>query len=329
MHPAVVVVGSYNQDYAWRSDCLPQPGETRRALGFATGPGGKGYNQAMACHRQGVPTCLIAALGDDTLAGLARHHAEHEGLACRWQIVTGAATGSACVLIDADGQNRILVHLAANERLDAAFVRAARADFASARVVLAQLETGIAPVRAALCLARDHGALALLNPAPVHAELDHMLLASCDLVTPNETEFVALLSRLDGTCLDPGVLADGTDAELHALARRLPVPTVVITLGARGCFVSHAGSARLRGADAVAYRVPAFPARSVDSSGAGDAFSGALAAELARAAGGTFAMAVAWASAAAALSTERVGAASAMPTRDEVAARRHATSVHP
>ena len=57
MHPAVVVVGSYNQDYAWRSDCLPQPGETRRALGFATGPGGKGYNQAVACHRLGVSTC--------------------------------------------------------------------------------------------------------------------------------------------------------------------------------------------------------------------------------------------------------------------------------
>ncbi len=329
MHPAVVVVGSYNQDHAWRCDRLPRPGETRRASGFATGPGGKGYNQAVACHRLGVSTCLIAALGDDALADLARRHARLEGLDCRWQIVAGVATGSACVLVDAEGQNRILACLAANDQLDAAHVRAARADFALARVVLAQLETGIAPVREALRLARDHGALALLNPAPAHAELDHALLAACDIVTPNETEFAALLSRLGGQRLDPGALANCTDDELHALARRLPVPTVVITLGARGCFVSHAAAARLRGTDAPAYRMPAFPARSIDSSGAGDAFSGALAAELAGAAAGPFAAAVAWAGAAAALSTERVGAASAMPTRDETAMRRLAATASP
>ena len=321
MHPAVVVVGSYNQDYAWRSDRLPQPGETRRALEFATGPGGKGYNQAVACHRQGVPTCLIAALGDDALAGLARHHAQYEGLICRWQIVAGAATGSACVLVDAEGQNQILVHLAANERLDAAHVRAARADFVTARVVLAQLETGIAPVREALCLARDHGALALLNPAPVHAELDRTLLAACDVITPNETEFVVLLSRFDGPRLDPGALASSTDAELHALARRLPVPTVVITLGAQGCFVSHAEGAAWAAHEPTCYRLAAEPVVAVDASGAGDAFSGALAAAIAEGRSVPFIAAVRRASRAAALSTERAGTASAMPTRAELRAR--------
>jgi len=317
----VVVVGSYNQDYAWRSDRLPQPGETRRALGFATGPGGKGYNQAVACHRQGVPTCLIAALGDDTLAGLARRHAEHEGLACRWQIVTGAATGSACVLIDADGQNLILVHLAANERLDPAYVRAQRKDFSGARVVLVQLESNLDAIAAALDLGRACGALRMLNPAPVHPGLDAALLSACDLITPNETEFAQLLARFAATAVDAQTLATRSDAELHALARRLPVPTVVITLGAQGCFVSHAEDAAWATDEPACCRLEAETVAAVDASGAGDAFSGALAASLTQAPDIAFATAVRLANRAAALSTECVGTASAMPTRAELWAR--------
>ena len=321
MHPAVVVVGSYNQDYAWRSDRLPQSGETRRALGFATGPGGKGYNQAVACHRQGVPTCLIAALGNDALADLARHHAQHEGLSCRWQIVTGAVSGSACVLIDAEGQNQILVYPAANERLDPAFVRAQREDFSDARVVLAQLESNPEAVTAALELGRSCGALCVLNPAPVHPRLDPALLSACDVITPNETEFALLLQRFAATAVEASTIAARSDAELHDLARRLPVPTVVVTLGAQGCFVSHAEGAPRAAHEPVCYRHAAAPVVAVDASGAGDAFSGALAAAIAQRGSVRFAAAVRQASLAAALSTERPGTASAMPTRAELQAR--------
>ncbi len=321
MHPAVVVVGSYNQDYAWRSDCLPQPGETRRALGFATGPGGKGYNQAVACHRLGVSACLIAALGDDTLADLARRHAQHEGLACRWQTVAGTATGSACVLIDADGQNQILVHLAANERLDPAFVRARREDFSGARVVLAQLESNLDAIAAALDLGRACGALCMLNPAPVHPGLDAALLSACDLITPNETEFAQLLARFAAVTVDAQTLAARDAAELHALARRLPVPTVVITLGAQGCFVSHAEDAARAAHEPACYRLAAEAVAVVDTAGAGDAFSGALAAALSSDPGVPFSAAVRHANRCAALSTERAGTAAAMPTRAEVFAR--------
>ncbi len=318
---AVVVVGSYNQDYAWRSDRLPQPGETRRALRFATGPGGKGYNQAVACHRLGVSTCLIAALGDDAVADLARRGAEHEGLACRWQVVAGTATGSACVLIDADGQNQILVHPAANECLDPAFVRARREDFSGARVVLVQLESNLDAIAAALDLGRDHGALCMLNPAPVHPGLDAALLSACDVITPNETEFVQLLARFAVVTVDAQTLTARNDAELHALARRLPVPTVVITLGAQGCFVSHAEDAAWAAHEPACCRLAAEPVVAVDTSGAGDAFSGALAAALAQDRNVPFTTAVRWASRAAALSTERSGTASAMPTRAELRAR--------
>lgn len=317
----VVVVGSYNQDYAWRTDCLPQPGETRRALGFATGPGGKGYNQAVACHRLGVPARLIAALGDDALADLARRHAEHEGLTCRWQTVAGVATGSACVLVDARGQNQILVHLAANERLDPAFVYAQRDDFSDARVVLAQLESDLGAIAAALELGRACGALCVLNPAPVHAGLDAALLAACDVVTPNETEFAALLACVGGPRLDPDTLAARSDAELHQLARRLPVATVVVTLGAQGCFVSHAEDTPWTVGEPACRRLAAEAVVAVDASGAGDAFSGALAAAIAHDAGAPFAAAVRLANRAAALSTERAGTASAMPTRAELQAR--------
>ena len=318
---AVVVVGSYNQDYAWHSDCLPQPGETRRALGFATGPGGKGYNQAVACHRQGVSTCLIAALGDDVIADLARRSAEREGLACRWQVVAGTATGSACVLIDARGQNQILVHLAANERLDPAFVRVQREDFRDARVVLAQLENNLEAITAAFELGRACGALCVLNPAPVHAGLDAALLSACDLITPNETEFAHLLTRFAATAVDPPTLAARSDAELHALARRLPVSTVVVTLGAQGCFVSHAEGAAWAAHEPACYRLAAEPVVAVDASGAGDAFSGALAAAIAQGSSVPFTTAVRRANRAAALSTERTGTASAMPTRAELLAR--------
>lgn len=318
---AVVVVGSYNQDYAWHSDCLPQPGETRRALGFATGPGGKGYNQAVACHRQGASTCLIAALGDDAVADLARRGAEHEGLVCRWQAVAGAATGSACVLIDARGQNLILVHLAANEHLDPAFVHAQREDFGDARVVLAQLENNPDAIVAALELGRAHGALCLLNPAPARPGFDATLLAACDVITPNETEFAALLICVGGPRLDPDTLATRSDAELHALARRLPVPTVVVTLGAQGCFVSHAEGAAWAAHEPACYRLAAEPVVAMDASGAGDAFSGALAAAIAQGGSVPFTTAVRRANRVAALSTERTGTASAMPTRAELRAR--------
>lgn len=316
----VIVVGSCNRDYAWRTERFPQPGETKRALDFSSGTGGKGYNQAVACRRQEVATCLIAAVGMDDIAALMQRNAAQEQLDCRWQIVAGARSGSACVLIDTHGQNQIVVDMAANEQLSAAHVQAQEATFAEARVVLAQLETDLAPVRAALALARNHGALALLNPAPVHADLDGAVLSACDVLVPNETEFAALLQCFSGLAIVPDHLATLADAELAALAARLPVASVVITLGAAGCFVAHNGAARL-GDQAICYRVATTPAEVRDTTGAGDTFCGALAAAHVRMPDAALSVGIAHASRCAALSTELPGGASAAPRWAEVVQR--------
>lgn len=316
----VIVVGSFNQDHVWRVERFPRPGETLHALGFATGTGGKGANQAVACSRQGIRTCLIAAIGDDDIAAHARHLADDERLDARWQVCPGSASGNACVLVDARGQNQILVDLGANAHLDATHVASQASAFAQAGVVLTQLETPVEPVRRALRLARRHGALGLLNPAPVHADVDDTLLADCDVLVPNETEFATLLRRLADTRVEADSLARLPDADLAALASRLPTMSVVVTLGSAGCFVAHRGISRL--GDALPhYRVPAYKVHTIDSTGAGDTFCGALAATRARQPSAPFQDAIQHASRCAALSSERHGAAAAAPTWREVVDR--------
>jgi ribokinase len=188
-------------------------------------------------------------------------------------------------------------------------------------VTLAQLESPLEAVATALRLAREAGRIAMLNPAPANVPLPRELLALADLLTPNETECAALFARHLGERIDGQAIASLDSPRLHALCRDLlPGGSVVITLGAAGCFVSHADGAT-RGDDSAWYRLPAEAANAVDTTGAGDAFNGALAAALALRPQAAFAAHLREAQRYAALSTERPGAAAAMPTRDELAAR--------
>lgn len=318
--PSVIIVGSYVQDHVWQTDRFPQPGETRRALGFSTGPGGKGFNQAVACVRQQGHTLFIGALGSDALAESARNFAENEKLACAWLILDQVPTAAAGIIVNADGANQIMVNLAANEHLSTDFLRSHGAHFAEARVLLVQLENNLDAVRTALELGAQHGLLRVLNPAPMHAGLDPAMLSLCDLITPNETEFAQLVERFCGKTLKADEVASMADAELHALSRDLGVSSIVITLGAAGCFVSHAADT-LRGDSRDHYRVAAEKVVVVDTTGAGDSFNGALVAMLSTSTEGTFADAVRYANRVAAMSTEKPGAASAVPHRHEVIAR--------
>lgn len=316
----VVVVGSYNQDFVWTTDQLPVPGATRLGT-HAGGPGGKGFNQAVAAARAGAATTFITALGaDDTAAG-ARVLAAAEGIDLRDEVHADLATGTAGIFVDATGRNVIVVAPGANAALGAAFVQAQAQAFRGARVVLAQLEVNADAVQAALDAAGDAGALAILNPAPANAPTTDTMLAVADVLTPNETEFAGMLARHEGRTVDADALSSLPDAELHALCRQLaPRATVVVTLGAAGAFVSH--GEQLRGDRVAHYRLPARAVTAVDTTGAGDAFSGALAAALAQAAPGQpFADALRFACAFAALSTERPGAALAMPRRADVTTR--------
>lgn len=316
--PRVVVAGSFNVDHVWRGDALPRPGETLSGA-YASGPGGKGFNQAVAAARSGAPTAFLCALGPDAGALWARALATQEGIALH-DAVVDAPTGTAGIFVDADGRNSIVVGPGANAALTPAFVAAQADAIAAATVVLAQLESPIDAVTEALRLARAHGATTVLNPAPANVIAPATLLALTDIATPNETEFAALVAAHLGESLPGDAVATLADDALHTHCRALlPGGTVVITLGAAGCFVSH-GAAR-RGDDAAHYRLPAPRADAIDTTGAGDAFNGALAASLAMAPAWAFRAHAAFAGRYASHSTERPGAALAMPTRLEVEAR--------
>ena len=254
-----VVVGSFNVDHVWRCDTLPRPGETLAGR-YRTGPGGKGFNQAVACARAGATTSFICALGDDlggaTRARLGRSRRHRPARPAQ----RAADRHRRHLRRRVTAATRIVIGAGANGDLRADFVEPQWAVIAKARVVLAQCESPLDAVQVALRLGRDVGAATLLNPAPANAEVGADLLALADILTPNETEFAALLARHCDATVDPDAVVSLDDAALHALCRRLlPHGTVVVTLGAAGVFVSHADDA-LRGDAVPAYRVLAYPA---------------------------------------------------------------------
>lgn len=318
MSGRVAVVGSFNVDHVWTLDALPAPGETRAGR-YMSGPGGKGFNQAVAAARSGAVARFVCALGDDAGGQYARALAVADGIDLR-DARSDAPTGAAGIFVDAQGRNSIVVAGGANDTLSSAHVRDALAGDAPS-VVLAQLETPADAVLAAFQRAREVGAATLLNPAPANVRVPRALLAVADVLTPNETEFAALVRAHLGGDIDPTALTQAGEASLHALCRALlPGGTVVITLGAAGAFVSHPDNA-FKGDTVACYRRAARDVRPVDTTGAGDALNGALAASLALSPERPFAAHLAYAIAYASVSTERPGAASSMPTRDDVLAR--------
>ena len=320
-HPAprVVVVGSFNVDHAWTTTELPAAGATLSGR-YASGPGGKGFNQAVAAVRAGADTTFVCALGDDAGGHLARALAAAEGIDLRDQR-SDAPTGTAGVFVDVQGRNAIVIGPGANAALSTGFIAQQHDAIGSAAVLLVQLESPVDSIGAALAHARSRQVITMLNPAPADATSSHGLLALADLLTPNETEFAALLARHLGERIAADRIARIDNAQLHGLCRQLlPHGSVVVTLGAAGAFVSHPEGTR-RDDEAAAYRIAAERVEPLDSTGAGDAFNGALAASLALAPQLPFGQHLRFAGRYAALSTERAGAARAMPRLDEVAAR--------
>ena len=307
----VAVVGSFNVDHVWRVATLPQAGATLSGE-YASGPGGKGFNQAMAARRAGATTAFVCALGEDSGAQLARALCTADGIDLR-DAPCDAPTGTAGIYVDAGGRNEIVVAPGANARLEPGFVESTLAALSTPSVVLAQLESPTEAIAAALRFGRERGAMTILNPAPANVAVPGSLLALADVLTPNETEFAALLGRHVGERIDAEAVAGLDQARFHALCRDLGHDaSVVVTLGASGCFVSHP-EANLRGDDTACYRIAAEPARVVDTTGAGDAFNGALAASLALRPDATFAEHLRFATRYAGLSTEHAGAALKMP----------------
>jgi ribokinase len=294
--PRVLVVGSANVDFTVAVARLPEAGETVSEGMLLVNHGGKGANQAVAARRLGAEVRFIGCVGED-VSGRAIHDALAaegigvDGLAA----TTTAATGTALIVVDAQGRNRIAVAPGANRALSVEMMQGRVEDFAWAQIVVCQLESPLPTVRWALEEARRRGAVTILNPAPVPPVPLDPWLAS-DYLTPNEGEVL----RLAGT-------AAGDLAQAAAVVRQRGSGTVIVTLGERGGLVEGAGGR---------FSFDAFPVTPIDTTGAGDAFNGALAVALGE--GRALAAAVRFASAAAALTCTRRGAQASLPTREDV-----------
>jgi ribokinase len=287
----VIVVGSVNTDLVVVAERLPAPGETVSGGRFSQHGGGKGANAAVAAARLGARVTMVGAVGRDPFGDEALELLEREGIDTGAVARVDAPTGVALITVDAAGENQIAVASGANAELDAAAVeRAVRA--AGPGVVLTNHEI---PLAARLAAARAARGPVVLNPAPA-AQIPDELLALGPILTPNAGEAAGLTGEQD------------PEAAAAALAERTRAP-VVITLGPDG---AHARTV------SGTFLAPAPSVTPVDTTGAGDAFNGALAVALAE--GRELRDAVGFAVAAAALSTRAEGAREGMPRRDEVRA---------
>ncbi len=298
----VVCIASWNADLVSR---VPRPvgrGETLLASDFDVSPGGKGSNAAVAAARQGASVAVVARIGDDDFGRMALDLWRREGITTSHvEQAAGERSGVAQIHVYDDGDNSIAVFLGAGAGLGAANVAAAAATIAAAKVVMAPNEVPVEATLAAFRHARAHGVTTLLNPAPARALPDE-LVALCDVLTPNEGE-LRLLAGVPG------------DAPLESAAQTLlarGAGAVLVTLGASGC--------RLYRRETAPLSIAGWVVDVVDTIGAGDTCTGALAAALAR--GLPLDAAARHANAAAALSVRGRGAIGAMPTRAQVEALR-------
>jgi ribokinase len=297
MSGRVIVVGSVNVDLVVRGERLPAPGATVTGGTFERHQGGKGGNQAVAAARLGRPTFLIAAVGDDAFGAEARASLEADGVeVAGLATITGAPTGVALIFVDAAGENLISVASGANHRLEPMMVADAldRLGSLDGDVALISREIPAETVVAALEAARRAGATTILNPAPADG-LAAADLHSVDVLTPNRGELVACAGASAN---------ERTEVSARRLIALGVTRAVVVTLGVDG--------ALLVPVEGPAVHVPGHVVRAVDATGAGDTFSGALAAGLAE--GRPIADAVRRATTAAALSTTVPGAREGMPT---------------
>ncbi|RKU36540.1 ribokinase [Candidatus Poribacteria bacterium] len=301
--PKVTVVGSLNIDLVCHATRRPDKGETLIGDAFDIFTGGKGFNQATAAARLGAKVTLVGSVGADPFGEMLLTATENEKIDNRFvKKRTDTGTGVATIVIEPDGDNSIIVVPRANMALTTAEIDAAADAIADADVLLLQLETPIAASEHAAAIAKTHGTTVILNPAPAQP-LPDSLLRYVDILTPNQSE-TELLSKMR---VNNDEEARNAAAVLRARMTDTETSTVVLTLGERGALMLTATTSE---------RVPAYAVEAVDTTGAGDAFCGALATALAS--GETLHAAIALANAAGAAAVTVVGATPSMPTRAKV-----------
>jgi ribokinase len=299
--PTIAVVGSSNMDLVVKSERIPATGETILGGDFIMVPGGKGANQAVAAAKLGAQVFFIAKLGDDIFGSQSLNNFEKEGVNTRYVLQTkDAPSGVALIMVDDEGNNVIVVAPGANNNLTPEDVNEAESDIALSGALVAQLEVPIETIEFAAGLANKSNVPFILDPAPAQ-ELSEQLLNMVDVLTPNETEAQILT----------GIEVKDRDSASAAAQKLLEcgVTKVILTMGASGYLtVSDEGTEF----------VEARKVTAVDSTAAGDAFTGSLAVGLAR--GQSLSEAALFANNVAAVSVTKMGAQPSMPTVQEVEA---------
>jgi len=297
----VVVFGSINRDLVARVARTPHAGETVASLSYAEYPGGKGANQAIAARRMGARVALVGAVGADGHGVAMRDFLSGEGVDLgSLRVLADHATGLAIIVVDAAGENTIIVVPGANSRVSGEMLVVSALE--AGDILLAQCEVPVAEIEVAFRKAKRAGAMTLLNPAPMQP-LPPALLALCDVIVMNEGELAALCGR--NTPFDASSIEPAMQDFRQSLA---PSCILITTLGAAGALALGPKGT---------IRIPGYAASSLDTTGAGDCFVGVLAAALCEKV--SLNIALSRANRAASLSVTRKGAAISMPFRSELA----------
>lgn len=296
----IIEVGSLNMDLVVRLPQIPKPGETLLGGTFATFPGGKGANQAVAAARLGATVSMVGRVGADAFGRELVDGLTKEGIDTRFVSADEHhASGVALIQVDAQGQNSIAVASGANFALSASLVESAIRQIGDFGLLVMPLETPLETIYAAARAAKQRAARVILNPAPAQ-KLGKDLLGMVDILAPNEHEAAFIT----------GMALDG-EQNYRAAAQALQADgaaNVILTLGSRGAYILESTGAE--------HFVPARVVKAVDTTAAGDCFMGGLAVGLAD--GRSLVEAAHFASAAAAISVTRYGAQPSMPTRRDL-----------
>jgi ribokinase len=295
----IVVVGSLNMDLVVQVERMPAPGETLRGGDLQTIPGGKGANQAAAAQRLGCEVAMVGRVGADAFGPQLKNNLQDQGVdVTHVQIDDQAASGTALILVERNGENSIVISPGANGQLGTQDVARSRDLIEAARILLLQFEIPLQAVSAAIRVARQRGVRIILNPAPAQQVLPE-LLAKVDILAPNESELHILT----------GMKTDSLQAVEQAACKLLDmgVPAVVVTLGAQGALLATSDKVR---------HVPGIRVEVVDTTAAGDAFIAGLATALLQ--DYDLEQAVQYANCAGALATTKFGAQPSLPNAVEV-----------
>ncbi len=300
MNKKILVIGSLNMDMVIPVKELPQRGET--ILGGSPDyiPGGKGANQACAAGKLGGTVTMLGKVGRDAMGQSLKENLAAAGVdVSHVEETPDAPTGMAVIYVSEGGSNSIVVIPGANSLCDRAYIEANEELIAASDIVVLQLEIPYEAVFQAIRLAKKHGRLVVLNPAPAPDSLPEEVIASLDYFTPNETE----LARIAG--MPVGGVEEAIAAGKALVARG--VGTVLATLGEAGALLVTAEEARV---------IPTLRVKAVDTTAAGDTFHGAFVTALGE--GMEEAAAIAFGNKAAAISVTRKGAQTSIPSRQEV-----------